>query len=501
MKKVLLDTNILVPLEDSIVVPDTYSSLLRRLSESACTVFVHRASFDDVKRDRNNVRREQSTSKLRKYACREKSDRSTDQLSDLFGTISSENDLSDCHILCAVYDNAVDALVTEDNEMHRRARRSGIHERVFRVREMLDFLGAAQGAQTGTLSFVEARYCYQVNADDPIFESLTLDYRGFRNWWRACCNSDRRCWVVRDNTEVAGLVVYKDENSNGGDGRFLGRRVLKLCTFKVSEKHRGGRLGEQLLKQSLWFAYSKQYQVVYLTVFPKQQSLADLLVNYGFALHSVHDGELVYVRDFEDLRDSADSYEWHLLNYPVLGKDPNLSAVVPIKSEFHKRLLPEASKCRTPDFFDGLWSSDLKERHIPATSIRKVYVCGSNLKLLPRGTRLYFYVSSNDELTASQEISAVGILEDYREVFSVEELQRLTAKRSVYREHELRQIFESGRRTRLMNFIIVGIVEPRISLAELTEANILKAAPQSITRLSSEASHWLAERARLSHLS
>ena len=493
----------MVPLEDNRVVPEGYSRLLRKLSERFCAVYVHRASYDDVRRDRDLVRREQSLSKLAKYAIREKSDRSIEQLSISFGAICNENDEADCHILSALYDNAVDALVTEDNDLHRRAQKGGIQDRVFRVKEMLDYLGEQHSDSNSTVTFVESRFCYQVNFDDPIFQTLAEDYLTFKDWWRKCCSSDRKCWIVRDQTLIAGIVVYNDESTNGGDGRFTGKKTLKLCTFKVSEAHRGGRLGEQLLKQSIWYAFSNRYQVVYLTVYPRQTSLIDLLCYYGFSLHSAVGGELVYARDFESVRVSGDEYEWHRLNYPRLLVPPICSAIVPIQAQFHKRLLPEASNYRpdvTPDFFDGLWSSGSKEHHIPATTIRKVYVCKSNLRELPRGTRLYFYASKNEELIASQSISALGIVEEFREVNTANELLQLTAKRSVYRPEELQKMFDRGGHAKLLNFIVIGIVERPLGLEELIAASVLRAAPQSMVRIASEASRWLSERVQLTHL-
>ena len=68
LKQVLLDTNIIVPLEDHRVVPENYSTLVRKLNDENIAVLAHEASFDDISRDLDQARREKSKSKLAKYA-------------------------------------------------------------------------------------------------------------------------------------------------------------------------------------------------------------------------------------------------------------------------------------------------------------------------------------------------------------------------------------------------------------------------------------------------
>jgi predicted GNAT family N-acyltransferase/predicted nucleic acid-binding protein len=306
-------------------------------------VFVHRASFDDIARDNDRTRREQSISKLKKYATVEKSDRNLAKLATEFGPISNQNDEADCQILSAIADGAADILVTEDAELHRRAARFKLQDKVFRVRQLADYLSLLNSAPETTIKFIEKKSCYQLDKTDPIFGSLRSDYNGFDLWWAKSCAQHRQCWIVQDeNKNVAGLVVFKDESETSGDGIFPSSRVLKLCTFKVSESNRGGRLGEQLLKQSIWHAASAKYDVAYLTVFKKQSSLIDLLKLYGFIEHSSLDGELVYAKMLKDTFRSEDQYDWHLLNYPKLHDSPIAVAIIPIKPEFHRRLLPEA---------------------------------------------------------------------------------------------------------------------------------------------------------------
>jgi GNAT superfamily N-acetyltransferase len=483
-----------VPLEDHGIVPENYSALLRKLQESGSVVFVHDASFDDIERDGDVKRRAASKSKLQKYQRISKSDRVQAQLEIEFGTILKINDFSDCQILAALADDAVEVLVTEDSDLHRRAARAGFANRVFRVRQLLDLLTEQYSKLEGTLSFVRKKACYQIDKKDPIFHSLRNDYLGFDDWWQRICSEHRNCWIVNSESNIAGIVVYKDESSNSEVGRFGACKVLKLCTFKVAQDYRGGRLGEQLLKQAIGYAYSNKYEVVFVEAYAKQKSLLDLFAYYGFFVHSQKNDQLIIAKDFRNTVNEEDRYKWHLKNYPALEPRPLAIVVVPIRPEFHKRLLPEATQLRpnlTIDMFDGIWSNRQKENFIPSTAIRKVYVCKAQIKDIAPGSRLYFYLAKSDEIIGSQSLTGVGIVENFIEVNSLAELQKITAKRSVYKLSELEEIYNRKGKTKVLNFIFSGVCTPMLGLSKIKGLNILNGAPQSIVRLSGKAAQLL----------
>ena len=66
--RVLLDTNVLIPLEDTGELLNAAVARFANLSAaSGWMVLVHPASFQDVKRDKNEARRAIVLSKLKKY--------------------------------------------------------------------------------------------------------------------------------------------------------------------------------------------------------------------------------------------------------------------------------------------------------------------------------------------------------------------------------------------------------------------------------------------------
>ena len=108
----------------------------------------------------------------------------------------------------------------------------------------------------------------------------------------------RKCWVVIDEGQLAGLVVRKAEQVNDTDAHTHGNKILKICTFKVRPERRGVKLGELLLKQVLWFAQGQTTSTLLMLTFPAWDTLIELIEYYGFRFaHTKPNGELVYEKD------------------------------------------------------------------------------------------------------------------------------------------------------------------------------------------------------------
>jgi len=186
--------------------------------------------------------------------------------------------------------------------LHERARRysPGLADRVLYVADAVSLLRSTYEPIGVDLPYVEEVEAHTIPPDDPIFDSLRDGYPEFDNWWREkCVRPMRKCWVVIDEGTLAGLVVRKDETHSDTDATLPGNKILKICTFKVRPERRGIKLGELLLKQVLWFAQANHYDVAYVTTYPSQETLIDLLQFYGFSHTSTKDdGELVYEKPF-----------------------------------------------------------------------------------------------------------------------------------------------------------------------------------------------------------
>ena len=97
--KFLIDTNIVIGLEDNCLVDAGLTELTRRCSANGVRLFVDSAVDDDIKRDSDLARRMVTESKLAKFERLRGIKYPNDaELAPRFGTISSPNDRSDTRL-------------------------------------------------------------------------------------------------------------------------------------------------------------------------------------------------------------------------------------------------------------------------------------------------------------------------------------------------------------------------------------------------------------------
>lgn len=262
----LIDTNVFIGLEDHAEVAPHFASLQQLAGRHGVEIFVHAAAIDDIGRDKDEARRRVSLSKIKKFPVIGKM-AGIDQtvLEAKYGRIRRPNDLVDATLLHALDIGVADFLVTEDQGLHARAERtsSTFGDRVLYVADAVSFLRTTYEAVAVVFPAVVEMEANTISQDDPIFVSLRGDYPGFDDWWRdKCVKPMRKCWVVMDEGNVAGLLVRKDEKPDDTDATLPGQKILKICTFKVRTESRGVKLGELLLKQVLWYAQSNNHDVL-----------------------------------------------------------------------------------------------------------------------------------------------------------------------------------------------------------------------------------------------
>jgi hypothetical protein len=195
--KFLIDTNIVIGLEDHHVVKEGLARFLSKCHGHGGRVFVHNASRADVLRDTDESRRRITLSKLRKF---ERLDRITlpprSNLVAEFGRIKDANDEIDVELLFALRRNAVDFLVTEDQDLIRRGYRADLGRRIFNIDEAENWLRNTFDSATIGLPNISKQKVYQLDLNDPILESIRSDYSGFDEWLAKCSKEHRSCWTI-----------------------------------------------------------------------------------------------------------------------------------------------------------------------------------------------------------------------------------------------------------------------------------------------------------------
>jgi predicted nucleic acid-binding protein len=345
--KLLVDTNVVIALEDPQPVQASLAELARLCNEHSIGLFVDGANYDDVSRDKNDHRREITLSKLEKFQ-RLRNVPLPDEsiLISKFGAIKSDNDRSDVRLLATLDSKAVDFLVTADIGLHKRAERAALESSVLTVEEALTWLKQSFATKPVALPYIIERKAYELSQPNAMFTSLRSDYPGFDQWFDKCKRQHRNCWVLEIEKEVAGLVIRKDETHADAQTNHRGPRILKICTFKVQEYYQGEKFGELLLKQVLWYAQRNSYDLVYVTVFPKHAFLIALLRYYGFQeTMKLQNGELVLEKPLlngplPNLSEPA--WDFARTNYPRFHDGPGVKKFcIPIQPDYHRRLFPE----------------------------------------------------------------------------------------------------------------------------------------------------------------
>lgn len=487
----LIDTNVFIGLEDQREVSSEFAALQQLASKHGVGILVHETAREDIARDRDAARRQVSLSKIAKFQTLKKvRGLTSDALVAEFGTLSKPNDVVDATLPHALTISAADFLVTEDVGLHARARRHSaeLARRVLFVADAASLLRTTYEPIDVPIRFIEEVDAHTIPMTDTIFDSLREGYDGFDTWWRdKCVRKRRKCWVVTDEGMLAGIVVRKEEHAGDTDATLPGEKVLKVCTFKVRPERRGIKLGELLMKQILWFAQKNQFDVVYLTTYPAQTTLIELLGYFGFdATRTSPDGEITFEKALSreplEALDGENLFRLACRNYPRFHTGPRVEAYgIPIKEEYHEVLFPELRDVAEPDLFEFGSVGHVLRR--PGNTIRKVYLCRAKAWIGQPGALLFFYKGMSQR-PPSQAITTIGVFEDMTLAHSTEELRRLAGGRSVYSERQLVSWDASDvRPVKVINFLLMGHIEPAITLPELHDAGIFDGhPPQSIFR-------------------
>lgn len=492
----LIDTNILIGLEDHHAVQPAYARFSKLAAAYKLDVFVHEAAKDDIARDADQERRAISLSKIEKFQSLEKVKGLTRQdLEREFGSLPRHNDVVDATLLHAVSIGATDFLVTQDQGLHERARRhsADLARRVLFVGDAADLIAVTFEPKEVPVRHVEEVAAHTISLTDDFFNSLRDGYDEFDEWWKSKCIAQRRpCWVVYEDGALSGLIVRKDESAEETDAIVKLPKILKICTFKVRPEKRGVKLGELLLRKALWFAHTNKYDSAYVTTYEDQDALISLLEYYGFRQTGTKsDGELIFERYFKfdilSAEGDESSYEADRKNYPrFVVKEDTQAFGVPILEDYHDILFPDLRNPTQPDMLRDFVGADTTRR--PGNTIRKVYLCRAQSRLAASGSILVFYKSKSKE-PPSQSMTAIGILEGVSLARSTKELMQLTGGRSVYSERELEAWGAAADRpVKVINYLLNAYIDPPIPLSELMAEGIMrgKNPPQSIFKISRE---------------
>ncbi len=488
--RILIDTNIFISREADRVLSSDLANLLGILNELKTELLVHPLSATELKNDKDEKRREVNLSKIRAYSILENPPNTASDVKycSAIGDAKTEHDRIDNAILYCVYRNAVDFLITEDREIHKKSQNLGIEDRVFLVAEALGFFNrqVPRKVQIATPPALVQDYMYNLNIEDPIFQSLIADYPTFRKWFADKSREGRECYVSRrSDGSIGAALIYKFEDESIPSIPPLSRKKrLKIATLKVT--HIGYKIGELLIKVSIDLALTHDIDEIYLTHFIEPEDhLVELIRDFGFYQAGVLPGERpeeVFLKHLKPTAPGISSLqpeEISRIYYPSFYDGKSVDKfIVPIQPDFHEKLFTdfrERRQSRLPEH--------LGEFVTEGNTIKKAYLTQSKIRKLKPGDIVLFYRSRD-----LHAITSIGVVDQFNPGTSPGEIMRIIGKRSVYSKDDIER---SIKNRSIILFRHHFHLKESISLDILMQVGILKGAPQSIKEIDQAAYEWI----------
>jgi len=472
----LLDTNILIPLQDSmIVLQPSLTNFIRLSNAHGHQLLYHRASAEDIRRDTDVGRRDRTLARLAQYTELEQGSPCPWNTPE-----TTANDRCDNEILYALQCNAVHALVTEDQGIHRRARSLGLADRVYFIQAADNWLRLLHEPGAIKLPNIQDVELHTLSGELPgqFFESIRADYIGFDDWFRRKAMEGRRAWIYRNDAgaDVGAICIYAVQTNEPitDDGQMLRGDALKLCTLKVGETVRGRKIGELFLRAAFEYATRYHCGAIFLHANPGRQShLASLLEDFGFSPAGTYRGDEVYVKSHPVEPPPLDRhpFDYARLFYPHYF--PRVRKfIVPIRPEFHKILFPDFQEP------GHALPEGHPQRHV-GNAIKLAYLCHTPNRQPQCGDIVLFYRSFD-----TRAVTTLGIVESYQRSHSADEIARIVSRRTVYTQQQIEEMARTE--TTVMLFRLIRHFKNVISFQHLRDLGVVRGPIQSIIGIADE---------------
>lgn len=488
----LLDTNILIPLEDSShVLEASLADFVRLAHEHNHQLIYHPASEDDFRRDANAERLRQNLDRIRQYTRLEARPPCPWNSPGV-----SPNDAADNEILYALHCNAVHALITEDRSIHDKAKARGLADRVYTIQTAEDWLRRLHEKKDVQLPNIEDIHLYTLtpHLEDVFFDSLRDTYPAFNDWFREKAREGKKAWVAWEQQGVLGAICIYAQQDNvtiTEDGLNLNGPALKLSTFKVGQSVRGKKIGELFLKAAFRYATANRLENIFIHGDIEQQHfLFEMLKDYGFSYVGIHPSsegrDAVYLKEhpiFPPI-DNIPPFEYLRRYFPHFRHDESIEKfIIPIRPEYHRILFPDYESLAGRQLL--LFESSITV----GNAIKLAYLCHAQIKQINPGDIVLFYRSKDE-----RAITSIGVVEVYETLKDPGIIASRVKRRTVYSMQEIEAM--SNKPTKVMLFRLVRHLKQPLSKRWLERNYIFNGAPQSISQISHDSFERIFENER-----
>lgn len=478
----LLDTNVLIPLEDSkVALGPSLASLVRLACDHGHPLLYHPASERDIHRDKDLVRRGQTLDRLQQYARLDHIPACPWNRPDTY-----PNEAADNEILYAISIEAAKFLVTEDLGIHKKAKAFGLDDRVLTIQmaaNLLRRLHERTQARLPNISEVPLHAITNQLSSD-FFNSLREGYpaqngrMGFDDWFREKARDGRQAWVCTNPSgALRGLCVFaiQENQKITDDGIVLPGLALKLCTFKVGDEDRGQKIGELMLKAAFQYATKNGIENLFITADEdRQQRLVELLEDFGFTKSGHHGRDAVYVKHHpvKPPSPNAGPVEYHRAFFPhYMDGETCRKFIVPVVPEYHQILFPDYHREGDPQPL-----FDLAHGNPAGNAIKLAYLCHGNSNQVRPGDLVLFYRSADHK-----SVTTVGIVERFETLSDADAIIGLVRRRTVYSMKEIED--HAAKPTKVTLFRLARHLDKPVRYPRLIQDGVLNGPPQSIMQI------------------
>jgi len=475
--KVLLDANIFIHGKDDFEVLTILTELFNLFTKKE-TILIHPSSIKEIKNEIN----EKILLKLDSYSFLEQPPSHLQDLTfnSIVGSSNTSKDKIENDILYSVYKDAVNYLVTENKNIHKKSVQLNIKDRVLSLNEALEFFKEFYSIKKRyTLPQLKLIPLYKLDVADSIFDSLRVNYPKFNDWYSKNALEGMKCWCYQNNGKIGAILIFSNDDYEiiDTDPPLPKKRRFKIHVLKFD--HEGYNLDEVLLKKAIDYCIDNSIDELYLNhiVNSNYDHLVNLVIEYGFFNIGLNkDGETVFFKDLKpDKRQLMFcSYDDIFKKYyPIFYDGTRVKKlVVPIRPEYHEKLFMDYNK-KTSITLDEYFGDPV----IKGDTIKKVFLSHSPVKNIKKGDILLFYRSCD-----YKEITSLGVLDEFKkDLTSPEEIMNFIGNRTVYSAKEIEEIAKKP--TTVLIFNMHFHLSSPISLDTLKKRKILKRPPQTITEL------------------
>ncbi|AKL98475.1 hypothetical protein [Endomicrobium proavitum] len=478
--RILIDTNILINLEDDKIIGHSFSNFYKLAQENKCDVIYNQAAVSrDIENDKDEIRKEKILSKIKKYPTQQNPAIPPETFITVIGQNNPHDEIDNIQIY-QVYCKYVDIFVTEDRGIHKKAKKLNISAKVLNIEEatayikqlFIQIVPAHPVINSGSVRELTSYLQFD------FFNKLREDYNNFNQWFNKCCEEDRHCYYYVSGQRLGALLIYNIENTDQHQIPNIYSNVLKICTLKVGDNVLGFKFGELFLNKIFEYCIYNKIKYVYVTVYKKHTKLIELLEAFGFNKNkfinnqNVEELRMIKIMDKLKITERCNLATAHPF---YLDKKEIPKYVIPIQKNFYNRLFKDG-KLRQNELFDRDVKNIINE--VSGNGIKKVYVSNQKRTNIEKGALLLFYVSQYDML-----IEPLGILDNYFISNDIKEIKQVVRKKSVYSDYEIEKWLSEREKVSIIEFRLVYYLERGIPYRELFKLESFKNKIQTITKI------------------